>query len=204
MNDLRVGRIYDIWSPVYDLIWGRPVFRRQKDAVRRMRIQPGQRVLDLGVGTGFSLKAWPRDAHVVGVDISEGMLRRAQARLHAAQHKTAHVTLANGLALPFSADTFDHILICHVIAVVSDPIKLLGEVRRVGKPGCRVVIINHFQSGHRWVARLETWLRPVFARLGWVTDVSFEWLAEAACLRVDFRYKPHRFGLSETAFITNQ
>ncbi len=203
MQEIRTRRIYDVWSHFYDAVYALPVCRRQRHAVARMGIQPGDVILDIGVGTGLALESWPAHARVVGIDISEGMLRHAKRRAREAQLEAVHLTLANALRLPFPDNAFDHILLCHVVAVVSDPVQLMREVQRVGKPGCRVVIINHFQSGNRLMARLETWLRPVFSRLGWVTDVSFERLVQATSLAVDFRYKADRIGLCQTAFITN-
>ncbi len=73
----------------------------------------------------------------------------------------------------------------------------------MGKPGARIVIINHFQSGNRMMALIEKWLCPVCTKLGWRSDLSFEHLMDLTDLEVDFRYKLDHLDLWETIFITN-
>jgi len=203
MNEATTRGIYDVWSHFYDAVCAKIVQRRQRLAIPRMEILPGQTVLDIGIGTGLSLELYPPGTRVVGIDISQGMLRHAKRR--ASQVNLASVDLvgADALRLPFRDDSFDHILVSHVITVVSDPVRLIEEMRRVGKPGSRIVIINHFQSGNRMMALIEKWLCPLCMKLGWRSDLSFEDLMHATNLEVDFRYKLDHLDLWETIFITN-
>ncbi len=203
MNEPTTRGIYDFWSHFYDVVCSKIVQRRQRLAIPRMGILPGQAVLDIGIGTGLSLELYPPGAKVVGIDISEGMLRYAKRRARRVHLASVDLVQADALRLPFADDSFDYVLVSHVITVVSNPIQAIEEICRVGKPGARIVIINHFQSGNRMMALIEKWLCPVCTKLGWRSDLSFEHLMDLTDLEVDFRYKLDHLDLWETIFITN-
>src|SRR5438445_12283658 len=81
-------RTYRLFSGSYDIVFG-PVFHPgRKQAVRIANDRPGQRILEVGVGTGLSLPHFRPDSRVTGIDVSEEMLakpRRRAARLQLAQ-----------------------------------------------------------------------------------------------------------------------
>lgn len=203
MQERTTRIIYNIWSYFYDALLTKLVQRRQEQAIGRMDLDRGEWVLDIGIGTGLSLGFYPRDVNVVGLDISEGMLGRARARIAEMALSLSRLTLGDAMRLPFADDSFDHILVSHVVTVVSDPIRLIDEIRRVGRPGCRIVVINHFQSGNSMVALLEKWLCPLCQKIGWRSDLALEDLMVKTGLDVDFRYKLDSVDLWETVFITN-
>ena len=95
-----------------------------------MNIANGELVLDLGIGTGQSLQFYPGCGKVIGVDLSNGMLREARRKIEEKSLSHATVFQADAMNLPFADDTFDHIFISHVISVVSDPIRLVREAAR--------------------------------------------------------------------------
>ena len=201
MEDRITRSIYDIWANFYDaLFWRGIVTRRSTRAIAHMNIQPGECVLDIGGGAGLALPAYPSHAEVTGIDLSEGMLKRAHDR--AIENKWSHVklSLGNALQLPFEAETFDYILLSHVITVVSDPVKLIEEIRRVARPGASVVIINHFQSSNRLVAFFERIVNPICVWLGWKSDLSLEDLIRRTGLEVEYRYKLDPLDLFQTVF----
>ena len=84
IDKLSVERAYARWAPVYDLVFG-AVF----DAGRRAAIAAaehacgtaGGRILEVGVGTGISLPDYARKNRLVGIDLSEPMLRKAHERV---------------------------------------------------------------------------------------------------------------------------
>ena len=203
MQEHTTRIIYNIWSRFYDPLLTKLVQRRQEQAISRMDLNPGEWLLDIGIGTGLSLPFYPRRLNVVGLDISEGMLSRAGQRIEEMALRQARLTLADAMSLPFEDNSFDHILVSHVITVVSDPVRLIHEIRRVGKPGCRIVVINHFQSGNSIMALLEKWLCPLCQKIGWRSDLALENLMAQTGLEVDFRYKLDNVDLWETVFITN-
>jgi phosphatidylethanolamine/phosphatidyl-N-methylethanolamine N-methyltransferase len=203
MQERTTRIIYNIWSHFYDPLLTKLVQRRQEQAIGRMDLRPGEWLLDIGIGTGLSLEFYPRELNVVGIDLSEGMLGKAHQRITEMNLPLARLALADAMRLPFDDNSFDHILVSHVITVVSDPIRLINEIRRVGKPGCRIVIINHFQSGNSIMAMLEKWLCPLCQKIGWRSDLALEDLMKQTGLDVDFRYKLDRVDLWETVFVTN-
>jgi SAM-dependent methyltransferase len=94
-------------------------------------------VLDVGSGTAHDLLAMDRDA--IGVDRSIAMCRTARAR-------SARVARASADALPFPARVFAGVRTDRVLAHVSDPDRVLGEMVRVARPGGRVVIADADQG----------------------------------------------------------
>ena len=187
----------------YDATFGRLVRRRIERAIHHMNIADGDRVLDLGIGTGVSMNFYPRHANLTGVDLSAGMLREARKKIREMSLDRAFVFQANALQLPFGDSTFDHIFISHVISVVSDPIMLVREAQRVAKPGARIVIVNHFQSTNRFIALVEKLLCPLCTKLGWRSDLALQDLIRSTGVEVDYRYKLESIDLWETVVITN-
>lgn len=203
MQETTTRKIYNVQSMFYDRVAARIVCRRQSQAIDKMDIQAGHRILDLGVGTGLSLARYPNHCSVVGVDLSAGML--GKARLKVSRMGAEHIQLVCGDAmnLPFAENQFDSVLVSHVISVVSDPVKLIDAIRCVVRPKGRIVIINHFQSTHRVVGMVEKLLCPLCERMGWKSDLSLHELLTRTRLNVDFRYKLEPLDLWETIFATN-
>ena len=203
MQESSTRNIYDFHSMFYDITFGRLVRRRIARAISHMNIAPGDRVLDLGIGTGASLDYYPRHSNVVGIDLSGGMLRECRKKLHQKKLAPTHLLQANALELPFKDDAFDHVFISHVISVVSDPYRLITEAQRVCKPEARIVILNHFQSTNRFIAMVEKFLCPICTMLGWRSDLPLQDLIRRTGVEVDYRYKLESIDLWETVVITN-
>lgn len=113
---------------------------------------PGQRVLDLGAGTGISTAEFARDgAYAVGTDFSLGML--AAGRLARPQ---VPLLAGDALALPFGDGAFDAVTISFALRNVVDPDAALRELLRVTRPGGRLVVCEFSHPTHpllRWLYR---------------------------------------------------
>lgn len=136
--------IYRLWSPLYDRLFDRffaAPGRRQ--ALQRLDLQPGERVLLVGVGTGADLPLLPAGVGAVGVDLSPDMLARAAAKLPLAGRD---VMLAQGdaQALPLPAGQFDAALLNLVLSVVPDGATCLRETLRALRSNGRVVVFDKF------------------------------------------------------------
>jgi phosphatidylethanolamine/phosphatidyl-N-methylethanolamine N-methyltransferase len=172
MAKAGLSQVYNLYANTYDATFGRVLGYRLGHAIRKLSLRPGMKILDVGVGTGLTLKYYPRYVDVVGIDLSEGMLSMAEKRIRELQLKNARVMLGNAQQMPFGDGEFDVIFMGHVLSVVDDPVAVLKEAFRVGKPGATIMVVNFLQS--RWgpIARVEKKLSPLFMKLGWRTDLS--------------------------------
>jgi phosphatidylethanolamine/phosphatidyl-N-methylethanolamine N-methyltransferase len=175
-----VDAVYDKVSTVYDLTYGPTLHPGRLQAIERMGIKDGDRVLEVGVGTGINLALYPREAVVTGIDYTAAMLEKARER--AARKKGAPVRLLqmDAADLRFADDSFDIVYAPYVISVVADPVKVAQEMYRVCRPGGRVIILNHFLSSNRFLSRLERWISPATIHVGFKADLDLPaFLAQA-------------------------
>jgi phosphatidylethanolamine/phosphatidyl-N-methylethanolamine N-methyltransferase len=163
------SRLYGSLSRFYDVAVGRFFVPRVTSVVRSLPLSPRTEVLELGVGTGISLAAYPRTCHVVGIDYSEDMLREARERVERA--RWTHVDLEQGDAtrLRFAGDSFDVVTAFHVVTVVPDPRDLMREAVRVCRPGGLIAVVNRFRSRVPALDVLEKEMEPLTRRWGWRT-----------------------------------
>lgn len=189
MSEPTTGRLYDLWAWFYDGTFGALVHSRHHRAMDELRVKPGDRVLDLGVGTGMTLGRYPHDVQVVGMDLSGGMLAKAKDKCHEAG--LDHVQLIQGDAMhpPFAEASFDHILIAHTVSVVSEPNRLMQWARRLVKPGGTVIVLNHFRSPNRLMGWLERVFNPMFVKIGWRSDLSLDECLNGVDLHIRYRFK---------------
>ena len=181
--------LYYEFSHLYDVFFGRVFYPRIVRVIRSLGIEPGARVLELGVGTGLSLDAYPQHCQVTGIDLAPEMLERAQDRVN--RNGWRHVTLQQGDAqnLAFADDTFDYVMAFHVVSVVPDPQRMMAEAQRVSRPGGLLTIINHFRSRQPAVARVQRGIDPVTRRLGWTTTLCLPELLDGSRLHVERQWK---------------
>src|SRR5262245_51704456 len=180
--------LYYEFSHLYDLFFGRVFYPRIARVIRALAIEPGARVLELGVGTGLSLDAYPHHCQVTGIDLAPDMLERAQDKID--RNGWRHVRLEQGdaLNLAFADDSFDYVMAFHVVSVVPDPTRMMAEAQRVCRPGGLITIINHFRTPNPALARLTKMVDPVTRRLGWTTLRLGEVLDHSA-LHVERQWK---------------
>jgi phosphatidylethanolamine/phosphatidyl-N-methylethanolamine N-methyltransferase len=175
-----VAKAYGRWAPVYDLVFGK-VFDHGRQSTIAEADRIGGRILDVGVGTGLSLSDYSPTTKLCGVDISEPMLRKAQARVRAlglSNVETLAVMDAKNLAFPDSF--FDAVVAQYVITAVPDPEATLDEFVRVVRPGGEIILVNHLGAETGLRATFEGCFAPVARRLGWRPEFRWERLARWA------------------------
>jgi len=176
-------RVYQNLSWVYDYTFGPTLHPGRVDAIRRMKIKPGDRVLEVGVGTGINAALYPRDCSVTGIDLSTKMLAKAHRRIVRKDVHNVRLLEMDATNLKFADDTFDVVYAPYVISVVPDPVAVAREMFRVCRPGGRVVILNHFRSRNKVGAWLEWLIAPIGKYLGFKSDLDLPAFIAQAHLR---------------------
>src|SRR5229473_3750890 len=107
MPEPHQSRVYSDLAHLYDAVFGRAFVDREHEVIESLSFRPGQRVLEVGVGTGISLDAYPPYVHVVGIDPSPDMLEHAKAKIR--DNQWPHIELSQGdaLNLDMPDDSFD-------------------------------------------------------------------------------------------------
>lgn len=184
----RVAHRYDVTNDVLALGQTRKWRRLVADAIGA---QSGLRVLDIAAGTGTSSQAFAeRGAVVVPCDFSLGMLKVGQRRL-------PHLPFVAGdaMALPFADASFDAVTISFGLRNIHNPEAGLREMRRVTRPGGRLVVCEF--SAPTWPPLRTLYVEylmkalPVIARRVASNGAAYEYLAESIVAW------PDQSGLSE-------
>jgi demethylmenaquinone methyltransferase / 2-methoxy-6-polyprenyl-1,4-benzoquinol methylase len=159
-----IRRMFEGLAPDYDrlntLLTFGLVHGWRRALIGAARIAPGDRVVDVGTGTGRTLgevrKAVGPKGMAVGVDFSPGMLQRAQG----------HRVLGDALRLPFSDGDFDAAVSAFALRDVADQDVLVREMARVARPGGRVAILE-IGRPRRFPYRLgfDVWFRGAVPRV---------------------------------------
>jgi demethylmenaquinone methyltransferase / 2-methoxy-6-polyprenyl-1,4-benzoquinol methylase len=139
MFDAIAGR-YDLLN---DILSGGQVRLWRRAVARIAGAAPGDRVLDLAAGTGTSsLTFTATGADCVACDFSLGMLRAGRSRRGVGRHRLGRLgfVAGDGLRLPFRDEAFDVVTISFGLRNVASPAAALAEMRRVTRPGGRLVV----------------------------------------------------------------
>jgi len=157
---------YQRIAPVYDLM---EVFSERRYFDWRNRLWAmirGNSILEVGVGTGKNMPFYPEGVHITGIDLTPGMLDRAQVRL-AEMGLQERVTLQLGdvQALNFPGASFDAAIASFVFCSVPDPVLGLQELKRVIKPGGCVLLLEHMRSPNPFIGSLMDVLNLMIVRM---------------------------------------
>jgi len=159
-----IRRRYNRMAFVYDLIES-PMERRFAAWRRRLRERvAGPRALEVGVGTGKNLAYYPDGVSVTAIDFSPRMLARARATARR-RGMTIDFHEMDVQRLDLPAHSFDTIFATFVFCSVPDPVSGLAELKRVCKPGGRLLLLEHMRPGSFWLGLLFDALNPLMVRM---------------------------------------
>ena len=178
-----VDSVYSKLSPFYDAVFGAGTQPGRTAAVTQMGDAAGTCVLEVGIGTGIGARLYPRSFQVTGIDLCSRMLENARQRV--TREGLQHITLKrmDAASLEFDANSFDIVYAPYIISVVPDSVRVAREMRRVGRPGGRVVILNHFRSNSPIAALLERVISPATIYFGFRSDLNLSTLLANAQLQ---------------------
>lgn len=189
MDRDKIERVYTTYAGFYDHVFGKVFQEGRESAIRNLNVQPGEMVLEVGVGTGIALPMYPSHCRIVGIDLSEGMLAKAKERAEALRLSHVQLHRMDAGAMEFADDSFDTVVAAYVVTAVPDYRKVVNEMIRVCRPGGRIVMLNHFSNGNKVINAIERVLSPLTKHLGWRTDLSLNTVLEGTSLLVARKQK---------------
>lgn len=188
----RVHHVFEKIYTKYDSMNSIISFQRHKawrrDVMRRMNVDKGSKALDVCCGTGdwsISLaEATGTTGEVVGIDFSQNMLSVAEDKKKNMNLKQLNLIHGNAMDLPFPENSFDYVTIGFGLRNVPDHMTVLKELRRVVKPGGKVVCLETSQPtlfGFRQLYYLYfRFIMPLIGRIFAKSYKEYAWLQESA------------------------
>jgi ubiquinone/menaquinone biosynthesis C-methylase UbiE len=152
----RVRRLWDKTASKFDKrvsFWERNLF---KDGREWVCSQARGDVLEIAVGTGRNLRHYPEEVRLTGVELSPKMLEIAQQRAQA-ERRAADLRIGDAQRLEFPDESFDTVVCTLSLCSIPDDAQAVAEVRRVLRPGGRVLLLEHVRSPSK-VVRVFQWL----------------------------------------------
>jgi phosphatidylethanolamine/phosphatidyl-N-methylethanolamine N-methyltransferase len=181
MHIEAVKAAYRRYASVYDALFGPVLQPGRKAVLEALECRPGDRVLEVGVGTGLSLPLYPPFVRVTGVDLSREMLDKARTRVRRrALTNVEGLHEMDALAMDFPDASFDKIVAMYVVSVVQEPARLLRELHRVCKPNGEIFIVNHVRSSNPVVGAVERGLARFSDQLGFHPDFELHSLVNGS------------------------
>ncbi len=176
-----VKAAYRRYASVYDALFGPVLQPGRKAVLEALKCRPGERVLEVGVGTGLSLPLYPPDVRITGLDLSSEMLAKARSRVE--RRGLANV---DGLyemdanAMDFPDASFDKVVAMYVVSIVQEPARLLRELHRVCKPDGEIYMVNHVRSANPIVSAVEKSLARFSDHIGFHPDFDLKSLVNGS------------------------
>jgi len=203
-----VKTAYRRYAGFYDALFG-PVLQPGRRAVlEALKLKPGNRVLEVGVGTGLSLPMYPSSVQVTGIDVSSEMLAKARTRV--ARRSLANVEALlemDAETMAFPDASFDKVVAMYVMPVVRNPARVMEELHRVCRPDGEIYIVNHVKSDNRFIRAFEMGLARFSDQIGFRPDFELRELVngageidEVARINVFWRVMRVRNGVSHRRF----
>ena len=187
-------KAYDTFGSVYDFFFSHSLSEGRKLAINCMRQNKGDRILEVGVGTGLSLPYYPNDVRITGIDVSVEMLNKAKKRVerHSLNNVDELVSM-DAHTMEYEDNSFDSVVLMYIMGVVPDPIRVMEEVNRVCRPGGDIIVLNYLRTGDKQF-RLNEWIvKPLGKMFHFRFGLSVEDLVEQAKLNVIQTFRTNIF-----------
>jgi len=144
---------YTLYTPGYDLV-GRLLNESRKKSIDSLELQPNDKVLIVGAGTGLDLEFIKVECDITATDITPAMIKKLRSRNSRLKRRVRSLVM-DGQSLDFIDNTFDYVILHLILAVIPDPSKCLQEVERVLKKGGQVAVYDKFVGKGKHVSKLR-------------------------------------------------
>jgi len=188
----EIGRVYDRLAGIYD-VWGKLTEARARNrAIELAEIRNGQNILEVAVGTGLAfyeiVKRNP-DGNNIGVDLSKGMLKKAENRLRKIQHKNYELVIGTAFDLQIEDESMDLLMNNYMFDLIGfkDMDKVLKEFKRVLKTKGKLILVN-MTEGERFGSQIYDALYKISPNtMGGCRGVKLEDKLKQHGFRIDTR-----------------
>lgn len=194
-----VKAAYRRYAGFYDAVFGPVLQPGRKAVLQALGLRAGDRVLEVGVGTGLSLPLYPRDVRITGIDVSHEMLEKARARVARRQIANVEALLEmDAEKMGFPDASFDKVVAMYVMPVVERPARVLEELHRVCKPDGEIFVVNHVRSQNPVIAAFEKGLERFSDKIGFHADFDLRTMVAdvdqvTEVTRINYFWKVLRF-----------
>lgn len=159
-NADKIKKRYDRASIIYDYMEKPMEMMGLKSWRTDIMKELSGNVLEVGVGTGKNIEFYPQGVKVTAIDFSEGMLKRARIKAEILG-KAVTLIQMDAEKMEFPDNTFDTVFTTCVFCSVPDPIQGLKEIRRVCKPGGKILMLEHVRSEKRLLGIIMDIMNPI-------------------------------------------
>lgn len=181
-----VQKAYKRYAQYYDFVFGAIFHPGRQTAVDMLECEEGDRILEVGVGTGLSLPMYSQNVQVVGIDLSNDMLELARQKVvDESLRQVEGLYQMDAQSMDFPDNTFDKVVAMYVATVVPDCTQLMNEIRRVCKPGGKIIFLNHFENQNKFIRAAESLMQPLAKHLGFHPDFPMEEFLQKTSFRVE-------------------
>ena len=186
-NDF-VERVYEKLANVYDLIFGPTLHPGRLVARDRMGIRPAIASSKSASAPASTPRSIPRTVtSPASISRRRCWTRRASA-WRGKGSRNVRLLEMDAANLTFADDTFDIVYAPYLVSVVPDPVQVVREMRRVCRPGGKIIILNHFRSANPVLSRIERAISPFTVHIGFKSDLDLPgFLAQADLQPVSIR-----------------
>jgi ubiquinone/menaquinone biosynthesis C-methylase UbiE len=191
LDKADVQRVYDRLAPVYDFWAYLTEGKARRRCLELAEVRDGESVLEVAVGTGVvfaELARANRSGKNEGIDLTEGMLEQARRRLARLGARSYRLQRGDACALPFADESFDLVVNNYMFDLMpeADFVPVLREMRRVLRPGGRLVLVNMTNGGSPLEKLAEAVYRLDAEWMGGCRSVRMEpYVREAGFERVE-------------------
>lgn len=201
----KFQKFYDLCAPIYDAMIKSYLYIRRlgndetmrTEYLNQLEIAPGDKVLEVSIGTGSNLRYLPKTCKYFGLDISLGMLKRCEKNLKK-WNLDSELYFGAAEYLPFADNQFDVVFHAGGIKFFSDKRRAIKEMVRVAKPGTKIMIMDQADKIAEDVLRVpiakqffkglkEMTVAPIDLVPEDMQDVRLDYVLNGGCYLLEFR-----------------
>jgi len=125
-------------------------------------LQAGQKVIEVGIGTGLNLSYYPDDIELYGIDLSPSMVETSKRQL-AEMNRKGEIHQGNAKDIQYPEGTFDVVVCIFVLCTIDDNKKALSELFRICKPGGKIVLFDYHKANNETILFDQQFMRETMS-----------------------------------------